>query len=216
MKRDDAVFFFTFIDLLVQIVFFGLLLYALSEAAASKQARELRAVTGTSDLTELTDELTRLVPPNEAKLLIETLRTLPAADAIKRAMDIVQEFGGPAKLREALEKLRRAEEGSGKPPCLFDMVNGKRVPRHIATVVASDAEIRFESVTDDLSEVLRIVGRSVDSVQRLSLEDFKTTFRPVTNRKPECRYWLRFIETTRFVDARDAAYAAFLLKIEKR
>jgi len=80
VKRAYDVFFFTLIDFLVQVAFFFILLFVVSEAARVsaesdraqegqqvKKLRELSGGLGFSNLTELTDYLTKLVPVSDFK-----------------------------------------------------------------------------------------------------------------------------------------------------
>jgi hypothetical protein len=46
------------------------------------------------------------------------------------------------------------------------------------------------------------------------MTEFRKAFAPLLLKKPDCRYTLRFVESTRFVYARDAARFAFYLNIE--
>src|SRR4051794_2255230 len=123
MRRTDDVFFFTLIDFLVQVLFFGLLLFVVAkvkeQAAEMKLAKEsaevekIKKATGISDLTELTDTLTRLAPITE----------------LKGTADFIRSVGGIEKVKEGLDRLHKYDEGSGKPPCLFIVTDGKRTAR---------------------------------------------------------------------------------------
>src|SRR5262245_962960 len=112
MRRTDDVFFFTLVDFLVQVFFFGLLLFVVAgvskgeaERKLAKERQELEEIkraAGVSNLTELTDFLTKMAPVNE----------------LRGTSEFISKMGGVEKVKEALVKLQKYEEGSGKPPCL--------------------------------------------------------------------------------------------------
>lgn len=225
MKRTDDVFFFTLIDFLVQVFFFGLLLYTLGSATkhAARKAQDTEAVqikklletSGASNLTELTDELANMAPVSELKGTADFIRTGGGLEKAKKLREVVEQAGGAENLMSRLERLQKLEEGAGKPPCLYKMVDENRVAKPVATVLATDADIRFQSSTRELENMLSLIGRSYESVRVLSLREFQAVFAPLVRARPECRYTLRFLERTRFVDARDAASHAFYLNIGK-
>lgn len=177
---------------------------------------KLHRASGFSNITELLDYLTKLAPVTEFKGIADFLSTAGGMNKAKEAVNAVQAAGGPEKVKTSLEKLRRYEEGTGKPPCLYEVVGDKKVAKPIATVIAEDSTIRFESNTPALEDALRLLGRSFESVKSLPLAEFSRTFAPLIQQQPNCRYTLRFVEATRFVDARDAARFAFYLNIGTR
>lgn len=241
MGRTDNVFLLTLIDFLLQIIFFGVFMYALYIAtSADPQAREQalrRLLThfGISDIAILTDDLTRLIPPEaikkgsdlfklpKDKRQLEELRKLVEKNGdlseIERKLDdakrlgelnsFVHQNGELPRIKEKLEKLRKIEEGSGKPPCLADELNGKRIPRALGRVVASEEIISFDALTPDLKGVLDILGYSYSDVKVLSLDEFEKKFSPLRTKRPDCRYSMRFAETTRYVEPRDAVNRTF-------
>jgi hypothetical protein len=231
MKRSDDVFFFTLIDFLLQVFFFGLVLYVLSHAIQMKAdktrrdseksrkddiaaVKRLEVMTGVSNLTELTDLLTNLGPINELKGTADFISRAGGAEKVKAAVKTVEAMGGATAVNEKLAKLRKFEEGAGKPPCLFSQLTDKKVPRPLATVVANDTTISFEGSNPDLEATLALLGRAYPSVRELSLNDFRKAFAPLLSKKPDCRYTLRFRENTKFVFARDAAQSSFYLIVE--
>lgn len=241
MKRTDDVYFFTLIDFLIQSLFFGLLLYVLGQASQQEAAKtqkgasdiaEFATAAGFTNLTQLTDYLSKLAPVSDFKGIADFLSSAGGIKEVKAAVAVVQTAGGIKEAKAAvglvkasggtsavtadLDKLRKFEEGTGKPPCLFDSVGGKKVAKSLATVIASESTIQFEASNPELEEALVLIGRSFSSIQSLPLNEFSKTFAPLVQKKPACRYTLRFLETTRFVDARDAARFAFYLNIGKR
>lgn len=248
MRRSNEVYFITLIDLLVQVIFLGLVLYVLTKANQEIEDRNRQSdqekiealvkANGVSNLTELTDELTKLAPIKELKGTadfiskaggMEEARKIAqlAADAgganqlvlqisdAKRVNEVVAAAGGSESIVAKLEKLRKFEEGSGKPPCLYTVSGDKKTSKTLATVVADDTAIAFQGSNPDLEAVLALLKKPYVSVERLSLQEFSAAFAPLLQAKPECRYTLQFIEKTNYVHARDAARFTFYLKISK-
>ena len=224
MKRSDDVFFFTLIDFLLQVFFFGLLLYVFAQhieksKATGRQTQEqeiekLKKATGVSNLTELTDMLTNLAPLDQLRGTSDFLTRTAGLKNAASAFDAVEDAGGVDALAAKLDKLRRLEDGTGKPPCLFSMVNDKKVVKYLAIVTATDTHITFDSETPELTEVLRLLDHRFSSIQGLTLAEFRRAFSGLAAKRPECRYTLRFREQTQLVHARDAARFAFYLNIE--
>ncbi|GIZ51111.1 hypothetical protein [Noviherbaspirillum aridicola] len=245
MKRSNDVYFITLIDLLVQIIFLGLLLYVLAKAVQERDDKRradekeataaLLKASGVSSITELTDELTKLAPLKELKGTADFISRAGGAAEVKKAAELVAQAGGvenlSTKLAEAqaatsvvsaaggIEKVaaivKKHEEGSGKPPCLYTESGTKKVARPVAIVLADDSSITFQGLTSDLASVLGLLGKQYDAVERLSFAEFSATFSPLLRLKPECRYTLRFIEKTDLVHAREAARATFNLSIRR-
>jgi hypothetical protein len=246
MKRNNDVYFITLIDLLVQILFLGLLLYVVAKAGSEKEQRRqdkeseavqrLLKASGVSNITELTDELTKLAPLKELKGTADFIARAGGVAAANKILDTTKQVGGVDQLRTVVQDakvmhglvervggidkidaiVKKYEEGSGKPPCLFDMANGKKSVRSLATVVADDSTITFERTNPDLEAVLAALGTSYSAVQHLTFSEFSGTFANLTKIKPECRYTLHMVEQTDLVHARDAARFAFYLQITKQ
>ena len=225
MKRSDDVFFFTLIDFLLQVVFFGLVLFTIGQSlhddTEKKQQSETAKVdkalqaAGVSNLTELTDELTSLAPLKTLRGMADFVNRNGGIEKLNASSEAVNKAGGADALRIQLDKLKKFEEGTGKPPCLYDLVDGRRNVKTLATVIATDTMISFETKTPELEKMLQLVGRSYEAVKNLPLIDFRNAFSELVQKQPDCRYTLRFIEKTRLVDARDAARFSFYLSIGK-
>lgn|GEM_PF-1486344 len=223
MKRSEDVFFFTLIDFLLQVFFFGLLLYVVGRSANAgveheraereKQIEQVKRAAGVSNLTELTDLLTKLAPIRDLQGTADFIARAGGAEKVMDKVALVDNAGGAENLEHKLEKLRKLEEGTGRPPCLYDEVNGKKIVRPLATVVANDTHIIFQQTSPELEKVLSMLGHEFATVRELPLSEFRRTFSKLLTKKPECRYTLAFREKTRFVDARDAARFAFYLSI---
>lgn len=225
MKQSDDVFFFTLIDFLVQVFFFGLVLFVLNQAVQAakdnehktdeEKVQKLLDAAGVSSLTELTDELTNLAPLKELKGMSDFVSHNGGLKQVSQVNELVKTAGGEQGLKSSLERLKKLEDGLGKPPCLYEIVGDKKVVKSLATVFATDTSIAFQEESADLTQVLNLMNLKFSGIRELSLEDFRKTFAPLAIRKPECRFTLRFIEKTRLVDARDAARFAFYLSIGK-
>jgi hypothetical protein len=223
MRRTDDVFFFVLIDFLVQAFFFGFLLYAISQAGQAEQKRmreseeqeleRLKEATGISNLTQLTDDLSKLGPIEELKGTADFIEKMGGVEEVKKMHQILENAGGVDSLVGQLEKLRKLEEGFGKPPCDYTVVAGRKVARPIATVVADDRSIKFQSSTPELERMLEVLGTNFESVRDLQHLAFRKMFAPLSNQFPDCRHTLEFREVTRYVDARDAARFIFILQV---
>ena len=201
-KSGDQVFLLTLIDFLLQIIFFGIFVYAIYIAAnidTKKDDEEaiskLIAHFGVSTIVELTDELTRLAP----------------AENIRANVTYVNQNGGIDVIQEKLDKLKKHEEGFGKQPCIYELKEGKKIPISIARVVASDTDITFQKETPELKEVLNRIGCTYKEIQSLSLRQFDRKFANINDQYPDCRHTIVFYERTRFTDARDVAEKYFFL-----
>lgn len=223
MKQSDDVFFFTLIDFLLQAFFFGLLLYVVAKnsnvtaeyerAEREKQVEQVKRAAGVSNLTELTDLLTKLAPIRDLQGTADFIARAGGTEKLMSKVAAVDAAGGAENLERKLEKLRKLEEGTGRPPCLYDEVDGKKIVRPLAVVVANDTHITFQQTSPELEKVLSILGKNFAAVRELPLAEFRKIFSTLVAKKPECRYTLAFREKTRFVDARDAARYAFYLSI---
>jgi hypothetical protein len=224
MKRDESVFFFTLIDFLLTTLFFGFVVFLLARksanAAETKEVEAARAsatvdslvrANGLSDLRELTDALTRLGPLGAAVEATSLVRQSGGLQEVKRSMATVAAAGGRDSVAGRLERLK-AREGAGLPHCLAVDPAGKQA-KVLATVVATDSTITFTEPTADLAVVLSRLGVTYESIQTLSVSKFRRTFLRLADEHPDCRYTLRFLERTRYVDARDAARGIFYLRI---
>lgn len=221
MKRDDSVFFFTLVDFLVTTLFFGLVLYVwagdASAAAVTKQNDQALAVkriagaTGVSDLTELTDRLTRLGPIKDIEQTKAYVDSIGGLGKLQEIQALVRAAGGIDSLAAALVKLRR-QEGYGKPPCRFVMApDGRKSPIDIARARATDSTISLVTRFPPFDSLVTRLGIVLPPGGVFTLGEFRRDFARVSDIEPDCRFWIEFVEQTRYVDARDSAYVAFSL-----
>jgi hypothetical protein len=141
---------------LLQVFFFGLVLYVLAQTAQIKsekarkqeaaQIEKIKDAAGISNLTELTDLLTNLGPIDEFKGTADFISEAGGKERIRAAVKVAEQAGGAENIGPKLDKLRKLEEGAGKPPCLFNTIGDKKVAKPLGTVVASDTSISFRGV----------------------------------------------------------------------
>jgi hypothetical protein len=117
VKRNNDVFFLTLIDFLLQVLFFGIVIFALMNVLAQKQKtqrvaeeekiKQLVKAAGVSNITELTDELTKLAPISELKGTSDYLQKFGSAEDLKKLAEMTHESGGAAALLNELESARK-------------------------------------------------------------------------------------------------------------
>ena len=224
MKRDESVFFFTLVDFLLTVLFFGLVLFAVRQAQAKRTSdlqeeegtaiAKVREATGISDLTELTDRLTRLGPIANAEEAVRLVTEVGGTVAARRLVETTVAAGGDDSVIARLNRLQQ-REGAGKPFCLFTETPRGKESVLLATVVADDSTITFRQETPALRALLERLGQEFSEVESLALKEFRRTFERVLLIEPNCLYTIEFIERTRYVDARDAARGLFYLRIRR-
>jgi len=227
MKRGDDVFFFTLIDFLLQVFFFGLLLFvvlqakskddgaALQREEAAKE-RLLKGV-GVSSLTELTDLLTRLAPLEELRGTSEFMARNGGASKAISAVEVIKTAGGTENVDKLAQQLKIAnarvselEGGWGKASCLPNVTtNGKVQPKSIARVVVDDDVITLEEPTPEMLELLARHGLTFSAVEKLTPPQFRTAFSPVVSKQPECRYFLNAVTRTKYLEPMRAVWSGF-------
>jgi len=208
MKRSNDVFFFTQIDLLLQILFFGLVLFVVGQTAVHAVLKQA----GVSNLTELSDKLTKLVPADSD---LETfVRENGGRKYIRDAVEAVRKVGGPEKVGKLQGDLDAADarvktlEGErwGAPSCVA-MVNGR--PPTVARVVVRDESITLESPRPEFLNLLSKHGLKLEDVQTLQPEAFRATFARVVASDPGCRYFQSSEAKTKYLAPMRAVWSAF-------
>ena len=219
MKRADDVFFFTLIDFLIQVFFFGLLLFVVGKAVESrketqrgheaKQINELVLAAGVSNITELQDYLTRLAPIRDLQGTADFIRSTGGEDKVREAVRLVADAGGAVELKG---KLKKYDDAYGLPPCLRDEVNGKQVPRTLAVLRVEDEHIEIQRSSGDLEKLLGQLGTTSSAVQRLTLEQFRSTFLPLKTLSPQCAYFVEVRVATQYIKPMRAVWSNFRVK----
>lgn len=171
---------------------------------------------GYTSLAELTDDLSKLAPIKEISSLNQAAKELDNEKQVLELSKLAKKSGGYMQAKVVLEKY--IASGVGKPHCSpVTDESGKVVgAKALATVVAHDNSIEFESETPQLSTLLNKLGLKYSDVSILTPTEFGRLFRNVGRLYPDCVHKLDFIERTRLVDARDAAGQMFRLKLIKQ
>lgn len=222
LQRSDSVFLLTLVDFLIQIIFFGLFVFVVYQTILRREKHRYdpalvdRAVAaaGVSNLTELVDELSKLAPVR-LKGFNAALGNESDEAQVKSAAESIREAGGAAGVSNAMNRLAKLEHGNGLPACLDETVGGVRRAVTLGIAVGTGSSIEFEAPTPQLSRLLGEIGLDFASARSLSLHDFTRKFYPVLVKHPNCRYTIVLRETTRMVNARDAAGQIFYLKLRR-
>jgi hypothetical protein len=220
--RSDSIFLLTLVDFLIQVIFFGLFIFVVYQTMLQRDRKRYdpaavnRAVetAGVSDLTELIDELSKLAPVR-LKGFNATLGDEASEAQVRRAAEAIKEAGGASGVSDAMQRLEKLERGSGLPACIDETIGGARHAVTLASATGTGNSIVFDAPTKQLTTLLDEVGLDFASVRSLSLRDFPRVFRRILTKHPKCRYTIVFRETTRMVNARDAAGQIFYLKLRR-
>jgi hypothetical protein len=221
-QRSDSVFLLTLVDFLVQVIFFGLFVFVVYQAMLERDRKRYDPATvdravetaGVSDLTELVDELSKLAPIR-LKGFNATLGNESDEAQVRRAAEAIREAGGAAGVSDAMQRLAKLERGSGLPACLDETVGGVRRAVTLAAATGTGSSISFDAPTPQFTRLLDEVGLDFGSVKSLGLREFPRVFQRVLTKHPKCRYTILLRETTRMVNARDAAGQIFYLKLRR-
>lgn len=221
-RNKDDVYFFTIIDFLIQVIFFGVFVFVAyqstlksTEGRAKEEERKMLTASGVSSLTEITDFFSRMGPIAELKGIADYFSPVDRARSVQEVKDALRQAGSTTKLKEMVAAQAR-KEGQGMPPCLSLVQNGRPVVQSVATVISTDTTIEFTENTPALQRLLGESDLEYASVRLLSFEAFRRAFSRVSRNRPDCRYTLDVLERTRFVDARDAISSAFYLRIRRK
>ena len=200
MRQSEHVLYITLVDFLLQLVFLGLIIGVIYAVAAKgdqdelKKVEELKKLMGTSDLTKLTDDLTRLAP------LQATGREIASA---------VSSVGGVEKARKILEDHAKNQLGQGQVSCLQ---NGEIV----TTIDAFEDHLEIRSpITPKFKELLSEIKVSTP-ISSMPLDSFKSTFAPLVTHYPGCRFNVKLVEHSHDSRPRDAVNHIFWPKIIER
>ena len=220
MKRNDTVFFFVLVDFFLQLSFLGVIFFAMdrppvltvSEARLSDQEKvnqfdSLTNLTGISDLVELTDQLTRLIPADSSRggALISIIASLRR---------VTSDAGGVDSVIGAMARLRKLETGSGKPPCRYTFAGARRVSVSVAGATLTDSAVVFQPPSAQFASLLDSIGVSLRRDRRYSLPEFRRVFTGLRRLHPECLYRLDARLETGLLAPVDAAWSAF--SVERR
>ena len=219
-KHNEDVFFFTLIDFLIQILFFGLVIYVASASASllSKSTTtqiDLKSVaivnrwTSTSSIPELAKLLKdHPNPPTPFSDWIPLISTRKLDDVIIK-LAYVEARGGISKIDGQLAKAARA---LGKPSCVTgDEDRGKAT--FIADFILSDD--RIEIIGAPAPQFMAILEEDLkvklEEIRSLPLEKFRELFSPVIINHSDCRYYVKIKETTKLRAPRESVQSVFLI-----
>ena len=208
MKKGDDVFLLTLVDLLLQLIFLGMILFAVNIATWSPGAADpgldrstaikldsVARAQGYSSVADLTDVLSRMVPASLRAWLASSsqsrgrLFSSSQIDSIKNAV---------------VDSIKR---GSGYPPCLSQSVNGRVIAVPIARVVGWDDSVSITSIGDSLVRLLRAMGADQVPAGAIRLSEFRRRFLRLS--RPDCRYHVVWEERTDRIYARDTVGLVF-------
>jgi hypothetical protein len=226
MRRSDEVFFFTLIDFLLQVFFFGLFVFVVSQAlksevdtaraAQERDSKRLLEATGISNIAELTDLLSKMVPLDKLRGIADFIARNGGEEGLQNMVKAATLAGGAQQLTQLaeensnlVERVARLE-GWAKPSCLPNViVEGRLQPKVIATAIVADDSISIENPTAEFEQLLNRHGLDFASVQTLSLERFRSTFSPIVVSQPSCRYFLTLRQNTRYYEPIRVLWSVF-------
>lgn len=217
MRDRGQALYLTLVDFLIQLIFLALLLGVLvtlaiqsektdianrvahSEQIAKENAalrdtvEKLKKASGISNLTVLTDFLSKLGPISDAAKHAATGRALEHT---------VASVGGVDNAKRLLEEQIR--RGQGKPSCLPDQ-------RRLVTFHAFEdrIEVRGEPSADFVGLLSRLQV-PMERTRSMSFSAFAGIFRTVPKIEPDCRYNVTVLEYSPFKRPRDVIREAFI------
>ena len=205
MRQSESIIYITLVDFLVQLLFLDLVLWVIyvslqpsQEEVTSNRAfvADAKRLTGISDITVLTDELTRLGP----------LQNIISDAKFGRDLgDLINKAGG----KEVVIKILNEESkktGQGRPSC---MPNGGKIATFDSFSDRIELQLPSSPVMDNLLSSLNI---SRDKILSISLDGFRDQFTPlvVRNERENCIYNVFLYEHTYDTRPRDKFRGIFL------
>lgn len=210
MRQSEHILYITLIDFLIQLLFLALVIgvvYSITIESENQKldpqvckdaidfANTAKRLTGISNLTQITDQLTALGPLNAAS------RDAASCRALRQRVDAV---GGVDSAKKLLDKAIQ-ETGQGLPSCLPNrgtLMSFDAYPSHIAL---KDYKPR------ELADFLKRIGVQQSEILGLSPTEFRNIFSNVGKIYPDCRFNVRLIEHSFDTRPRDAVRSAFLV-----
>ena len=210
MRQSEHVLYITLIDFLLQLLFLGLVLAVIYSALQPsedevKQTKNLIPVvekikksTGISDLTILTDALTRLGPLQDASL-----------DA-KRGKDfkaVVNKLGGDEQALKILNT--EANKGAGIKSCLPNQ-------EKLTVFDTYRDHIEHRGVnSNEFSSILKKLNIPESRVENMTLDEFKISFGSMKKITEDCMYYVTLIEHSFDTRPRDVFRGIFLTSSQR-
>ncbi len=194
MRQTEHILYITLIDFLLQILFLGMVvgvIYAATKdpkvedpkAQQAKSAQEtllnIKKLTGVSNITELTDLLTRLGPLQQANKKVVDF------DNISSDVDKV---GGLNSAKKILADHAAISGGQGSKSCLPNKAK-------LATLHVFRDRIELGSYDPkEFPDLLEKLSLSKQKVERLSLDEFTKSFGQVKTLFPDCKFNVDVVE----------------------
>ena len=196
MRQSEHVLYITLIDFLIQLIFLGLVLsviYYASQPSKDEQDKAAEAIAKIKQLTEITDELTRLGP----------LKT--AAQNSKLGEDF-NNLAGKVGGKEAAFKILTTEANKGSAPGKPYCIGGLKV----ATFDAYEDRLELRApVSSEMSDLLKQLNLSSESVKRIPIKEFSKTFAQLRVIETTCVYNVVLVEHSFDTRPRDAVNSTF-------
>jgi len=205
MRQSEHVLYITLIDFLLQLLFLGLVLAVIfsalqpneNEIAETKklipQMEQLKKATGFSNITELTDELTRLGPLSDFKKDIIRGRDFK---------DVNFKLGGDEQALKIL--ITESNKGTGVKSCLPNQ-------ERLTTFNTYRDHIEHQGKkSSEFVDVLKKLNASESNLDNMTLSEFRSIFgqmRKITN---DCMYYVTLIEHSFDTRPRDTFRGIFL------
>lgn len=203
-KRED-VLYLTLVDFFLQMLFLvmiALLAYIYVERrhnAEAKQFHDLAKEYKVDSVQELLDRLQTLAP-------IDNLENA------KKAKELIDANGGFKEVNAMIDKFK---EGQGKPPCVFEMTDGLKVSKSVATFEATNTSIRLIAWQPEFETLAKEIKQPISINQQWSLRGFSASWQPVLSKYPQCRYTVTLQERSNLVAPRDRVQGIFYTRIRK-
>ena len=202
MRQSEHVLYITLIDFLIQLIFLGLVLsviYSASQPSKDEQDRatevieKIKQLTGVSDLTEITDELTRLGP-------------LKTAIQNSKLAEEFNKLAGKVGGKDAALKILTAEANKGSAPGKPYCIGGLKV----ATFDAYEDRLELRSpISTEMSELLKQLNLSSEQVKKIPIKEFPKIFAQLRVIETTCVYSVVLVEHSFDTRPRDAVNSTF-------
>jgi hypothetical protein len=194
VRQSEHILYITLIDFLLQILFLGMVISVIYAATIDTEVEDnsvknvntsqenllkIQKLTGISNITELTDVLTRLGPLKQAST---------DREALEKISSEVNKVGGLDAAKKILADHAAVSAGQGSKSCLPNKAR-------IATFHVYRDRIELGSFdAKEFSELLTKLNLTKEKVQRLSLSEFTKTFSQVKTLFPDCKFNIDVIE----------------------
>jgi len=205
MRQSEHILYITLVDFLLQLLFLGLVLSVIHSSLQPDQEetkanqdfiQNIKQLTGISDLTELTDELTRLGP----------LQNVNSHIKFSHEIETLFKTVGGKDVAIKLLSDEAKKTGQGRPSC---MPNGEKIATFDA--YADRIELR-QPLSPEMSNILSSLNLSKEKVANVSLNEFKSLFSSLETRndRDKCIYNVTLYEHTYDTRPRDKFRNIFL------